>query len=135
MITEPKKRDVALVVDDSPETLRLLTDALDGAGMTVMVALDGASALRIIEQVTPDVILLDAVMPEMDGFDLAQAVRANPRNAHIPIVGLSSSCNAHIRECSARVGLSDVVAKFDRQGLIAALQQQHEPLQQTLKCA
>ena len=43
MITEPKKRDVALVVDDSPETLRLLTDALDGAGMTVMVALDGAS--------------------------------------------------------------------------------------------
>jgi PleD family two-component response regulator len=47
MITEPKKRDVALVVDDSPETLRLLTDALDGAGMTVMVALDGASAMQI----------------------------------------------------------------------------------------
>ena len=44
MITEPKKRDVVLVVDDSPETLRLLTDALDGAGMTVMVALDGAAA-------------------------------------------------------------------------------------------
>jgi CheY-like chemotaxis protein len=44
MITEPKKRDIALVVDDSPETLRLLTDALDGAGMTVMVALDGAAA-------------------------------------------------------------------------------------------
>ena len=42
MITESKKRDVALIVDDSPETLRLLTDALDGAGMTVMVALDGA---------------------------------------------------------------------------------------------
>jgi CheY-like chemotaxis protein len=46
MSTEPKKRDVALVVDDSPETLRLLTDALDGAGMTVMVALDGAAAMR-----------------------------------------------------------------------------------------
>ena len=63
MITEPKKRDVALVVDDSPETLRLLTDSLDGAGMTVMVALDGASAMRIIDQITPDIILLDAVMP------------------------------------------------------------------------
>ena len=49
MITETKKRDVALVVDDSPETLRLLTDALDGAGMTVMVALDGASAMRIVD--------------------------------------------------------------------------------------
>ena len=53
MITEAKKRDVALVVDDSPETLRLLTDALDGAGMTVMVALDGAGALRIVDQITP----------------------------------------------------------------------------------
>ena len=49
MITEPKKRDVALIVDDSPETLRLLTDALDGAGMTVMVAMDGAAAMRIVD--------------------------------------------------------------------------------------
>ena len=48
MITESKKRDVALIVDDSPETLRLLTDALDGAGMTVMVALDGAAADRVM---------------------------------------------------------------------------------------
>ena len=63
MITESKKRDVALVVDDSPETLRLLTDALDGAGMTVMVALDGAAAMRIVDQITPDIVLLDAVMP------------------------------------------------------------------------
>ena len=63
MITETKKRDVALIVDDSPETLRLLTDALDGAGMTVMVALDGAAAMRIVDQITPDIVLLDAVMP------------------------------------------------------------------------
>src|SRR5216684_1756226 len=63
MITESKKRDVALVIDDSPETLRLLTDALDGAGMTVMVAMDGAAAMRIVEQITPDIVLLDAVMP------------------------------------------------------------------------
>jgi len=54
MTTETKKRDVALVVDDSPETLRLLTDALDGAGMTVMVAMDGAAAMRIVDQITPD---------------------------------------------------------------------------------
>ena len=51
MTTEQRKRDVALVVDDSPETLRLLTDALDSAGMTVMVALDGASAMRIVDQI------------------------------------------------------------------------------------
>ena len=53
MIIEAKSRDTVLIVDDSPETLRMLTDALDGAGMTVMVALDGASALRIGEQIVP----------------------------------------------------------------------------------
>ena len=73
MTTETKKRDVALVVDDSPETLRLLTDALDGAGMTVMVAMDGAAAMRIVDQITPDIILLDAVMPGIDGFEIGRA--------------------------------------------------------------
>ena len=58
-----------LVVDDFPETLRLLTDALDGAGMTVMVAMDGAAATRIVDQITPYIILLDAVMPGMDGSE------------------------------------------------------------------
>ena len=57
-----------LVVDDSPETLRMLTDALDQAGMTVMVALDGSAAMKVVEQITPDIILLDAVMPGFDGF-------------------------------------------------------------------
>jgi DNA-binding response OmpR family regulator len=75
MITESKKRDVALVVDDSPETLRLLTDALDGAGMTVMVAMDGAAAMRIVDQITPDIILLDAVMPGMDGFETCRRLK------------------------------------------------------------
>ena len=75
MTTDPNKRDVALVVDDSPETLRLLTDALDGAGMTVMVAMDGAAAMRIVDQITPDIVLLDAVMPGMDGFETCRRLK------------------------------------------------------------
>jgi DNA-binding NarL/FixJ family response regulator len=86
MITEPRKRDVALVVDDSPETLRLLTDALDGAGMTVMVALDGASAMRIVEQITPDIVLLDAVMPGMDGFETCKRLKRDAGLDHVPII-------------------------------------------------
>ena len=86
MITEPKKRDVALVVDDSPETLRLLTDALDGAGMTVMVALDGASAMRIVDQITPDIVLLDAVMPGMDGFETCKRLKRDAGLANVPII-------------------------------------------------
>jgi DNA-binding response OmpR family regulator/DNA-binding CsgD family transcriptional regulator len=86
MITESKKRDVALVVDDSPETLRLLTDALDGAGMTVMVALDGASAMRIVDQITPDIVLLDAVMPGLDGFETCRRLKRDAGLDHVPII-------------------------------------------------
>jgi DNA-binding NarL/FixJ family response regulator len=86
MITESKKRDVALVVDDSPETLRLLTDALDGAGMTVMVALDGAAAMRIVDQITPDIVLLDAVMPGMDGFETCRRLKRDAGLVNVPII-------------------------------------------------
>ena len=86
MITEPKKRDVALVVDDSPETLRLLTDALDGAGMTVMVAMDGAAAMRIVDQITPDIILLDAVMPGMDGFETSRRLKREAGLSNVPVI-------------------------------------------------
>jgi DNA-binding NarL/FixJ family response regulator len=86
MTTESKKRDVALVVDDSPETLRLLTDALDGAGMTVMVAMDGAAAMRIVDQITPDIILLDAVMPGMDGFETCRRLKRDAGLSNVPVI-------------------------------------------------
>ena len=86
MTTEQRKRDVALVVDDSPETLRLLTDALDSAGMTVMVALDGASAMRIVDQITPDIVLLDAVMPGMDGFETCRRLKRDAGLDGVPII-------------------------------------------------
>ncbi len=86
MITESKKRDVALIVDDSPETLRLLTDALDGAGMTVMVAMDGAAAMRIVDQITPDIILLDAVMPGMDGFETCRRLKRDAGLSNVPVI-------------------------------------------------
>ncbi len=86
MTHDPKRRDVALVIDDSPETLRLLTDALDAAGMTVMVALDGAAAMRIVEQITPDIILLDAVMPGMDGFETCRRLKRDAGLGHVPVI-------------------------------------------------
>jgi DNA-binding response OmpR family regulator/DNA-binding CsgD family transcriptional regulator len=94
MTNDLKKRDIVLVVDDSPETLRMLTDALDGAGMTVMVALDGAAAMRIVEQITPDIILLDAVMPGLDGFETCRRLKRNPMLSDVPVIfmtGLAES--------------------------------------------
>jgi DNA-binding NarL/FixJ family response regulator len=86
MITDLKRSDVVLIVDDSPETLRLLTDALDNAGMTVMVALDGAAAMRIVEQITPDIVLLDAIMPGIDGFETCRRLKRDAGLSSVPVI-------------------------------------------------
>jgi DNA-binding NarL/FixJ family response regulator len=83
-----------LVVDDTPDTLALLTDALEEAGMTVLVALDGQSALERAQRVAPDIILLDALMPGLDGFETCQRLKALPAAANVPVVfmtGLSET--------------------------------------------
>jgi DNA-binding response OmpR family regulator len=83
-----------LVVDDSPETLRMLTDALEEAGMTVLVAREGEYALSIIERVLPDIILMDALMPGTDGFETCRRLKQNKALAHVPVIfmtGLSDT--------------------------------------------
>jgi two-component system chemotaxis sensor kinase CheA len=65
-------------------------------------------------------------MPDMNGFQLAEAVRADPRTAELPVIALSSVVSAEAIERGRRVGFHDYVAKFDRQGLIAALKEQTE---------
>ena len=72
-----ESRDIVLVVDDSPETLRMLTDAIEDAGMTVLVAREGEYALSIIERVLPDIILMDALMPGTDGFETCRRLKQN----------------------------------------------------------
>lgn len=80
------QRDVVLVVDDSPGTLGLLNDALDDAGYTVLVATDGASAVALVERVTPDIILMDAMMPGMDGFEACRRIKRLNSLASVPVI-------------------------------------------------
>jgi DNA-binding response OmpR family regulator/DNA-binding CsgD family transcriptional regulator len=85
-MSKVEARNIVLVVDDSPETLRMLTDALEDAGMTVLVARDGNHALAMIDRITPDVILMDAVMPGMDGFETCRQLKRNQALAHVPVI-------------------------------------------------
>ena len=87
MTTETsKQRDIILVVDDSPETLSLLTDALERSGATVLVAIDGDSTLSLVRKITPDIILLDAVMPRMDGFEVCRRLKSIATVSHVPVI-------------------------------------------------
>jgi DNA-binding response OmpR family regulator len=106
-----KDRDLVLVVDDSPNTLRMLTDAIEEAGMTVLVAREGEHALSIVEKVTPDVILMDAVMPGADGFETCRRLKQNRALAHVPVIFMTGlSDTEHIIE-GLEAGGVDYVTK------------------------
>lgn len=77
---------VVLVVDDSPGTLGMLNSALEAAGYTVLLAQSGTAALALMERVTPDIVLMDAVMPGMDGFETCARLKRSRMNAGVPIV-------------------------------------------------
>src|ERR1700739_245824 len=97
----PRKecRNIVLVVDDSPGTLGVLTDAIEEAGMTVLVAREDSEALAIAEKVAPDVILMDAVMPGTDGFETCRRLKQNKALAHVPIIFMTGlSATEHIIE-------------------------------------
>ncbi|MEP3048819.1 MAG: DNA-binding response regulator [Roseibium sp.] len=88
------RRDTVLVVDDSPDSLGFVTEALKETGIAVLVATSGEAALSICEKVTPDTILMDALMPELDGFETCKRIKENPALQHVPVIfmtGLSET--------------------------------------------
>ena len=114
-----------LLVDDAPFFRNMLAPVLKAAGYAVTPAASVDEALALLQGSRRfDVVVTDIEMPGKDGFELASAVRANPRTANVPIIGLSSLVSAEAIERGRQVGLHDYVAKFDRQGLIAALKEQ-----------
>lgn len=86
--------NVVLVVDDSLDSIHMLNNVLEDAKFTVLVALEGNQALTITQNIRPDIILLDAVMPNMDGFETCKRLKQNPQLADVPIIfmtGLSDT--------------------------------------------
>jgi two-component system, chemotaxis family, sensor kinase CheA len=114
-----------LLIDDAPFFRNMLTPVLKAAGYAVSSAASAQEALALLQDGRQfDVVITDIEMPGMDGFELASAMRSNPSTAGLPIIGLSSLVSAEAIERGRQVGLHDYVAKFDRQGLIAALKEQ-----------
>lgn len=97
---------IVMVVDDAPQSLGALCSELESAGYTVIVATDGASALQRLDLVTPDAILMDALMPSLDGFETCRRIKAEAAWSHVPMIfmtGLSET--------------SEIVKGFDAGGV------------------
>jgi DNA-binding response OmpR family regulator/DNA-binding CsgD family transcriptional regulator len=103
--------DVVLIVDDVPDNLSVLHDALDESGYTVLVATHGEAALQRAAQALPDLVLLDAMMPGMDGFEVAKRLKADAKTAHIPIIFMTGLLDTEYLVAALESGGVDYVTK------------------------
>ena len=114
-----------LLIDDSPFFRNMLTPVLQAVGYAVTAAASAPEALAMFKSGRAfDVVVTDIEMPEMSGFEFAERLHGDPLTADLPIIALSSVVSAEAVERGRQVGFYDYVAKFDRQGLIAALKEQ-----------
>lgn len=85
-MNDAEAKTIVLVVDDSPDTLAMLTAALEQIGALVLIATDGERAMTTVTRIVPDIILLDAVMPNMDGFETCRRLKRLPALADVPVI-------------------------------------------------
>ncbi len=111
---------VVLIVDDVPENLAVLHDALDESGFTVLVANHGEAALGRAAEVVPDIILLDAMMPGMDGFEVCRHLRAHIATRHVPVIFMTGLTETEHVLAAFDAGGTDYISKPVRQSEVLA---------------
>ncbi|MBB5393419.1 MULTISPECIES: response regulator transcription factor [unclassified Herbaspirillum] len=111
MISTTFDRHVVLIVDDMPDNLAMLSDALDESGHIVLVATDGLSALERLDRITPDLILLDAMMPGIDGFETCRRIKLIRSVNHVPVVFMTGLSETEHVVRGFEVGGIDYVTK------------------------
>jgi len=111
VLDQRDRRTFALVVDDSITVRRVTQRLLERNGMRVLTAKDGVDALSLLQEHSPDIILLDIEMPRMDGYEVAAHVRNDPRLRHIPIVMITSRVSEKHRARAIELGVDDYLGK------------------------
>lgn len=111
MMSTTFDRHVVLIVDDKPDNLAMLSDSLDESGHIVLVATDGISALERLDYITPDLILLDAMMPGIDGFETCKRIKLIKSVNHVPVVFMTGLTETEHVVRGFEVGGIDYVTK------------------------
>lgn len=100
-----------LAVDDEPHILRLVAFSLRSGGFEVLEAGDGLAAIDIARSEHPDLILMDAMMPALDGYEACRRIKADPQTSDIPVVMLTAKTQAAERKAGLEAGAKDYVCK------------------------
>ena len=104
-------RKRVLVVDDEPDVLLLCRVNLDFEGYDILEARDGEEALRVVREEQPDVVLLDVMMPRMDGWQALEAIKADPATTDIPVVMLTAKVQDEDQIRGWEAGAADYITK------------------------
>jgi DNA-binding response OmpR family regulator len=105
------EKGVILIVDDTPTNLQMLFDFLEDSGLNVVVAEDGESAIEMAEYAPPDLILLDVLMPEMDGFETCRRLKTNQITQDIPVIFLTALSDKVDKVKGLKLGAVDYITK------------------------
>ncbi|MGL5064922.1 MAG: response regulator, partial [Microcoleus sp.] len=100
-----------LIVDDTPNNIRLLFDLLNRSGFVVSVVKSGETALQKLPQIQPDLILLDVMMPGIDGFETCRRIKANPEHSDIPIIFMTALSDTERIVTGLQLGAVDYITK------------------------
>lgn len=121
--------NVILVVDDNPSNLQILFTCLEKAGHKILVAQNGENALKIAESLLPDLILLDVLMPGLDGFETCRFLKSNSSTQNIPVIFLTALSESRNKIQGFEVGGVDYITKPIEQREVLARIQTHLTLQ------
>lgn len=125
---EPLRPRLVLVVDDSVTVRKVTSRLLERHGMNVLTAKDGVDAMALLQEHTPDLMLLDIEMPRMDGFEVAMQVRADPRLQQLPIIMITSRTGQKHRDRAMAIGVNDYLGKpYQESVLLESIAQWSRP--------
>jgi CheY-like chemotaxis protein len=115
---------IILIVDDDPKSMTLTKDLLKISGYATIQAVDGVQGVELAKSAKPDLILMDIIMPKMDGYAACHDIKADPVTENIPVVMLSSIGHDLNKKLAKQVGADGYITKpFSRQDLIDAISQ------------
>ncbi|MBR8836141.1 MAG: hybrid sensor histidine kinase/response regulator [Stigonema ocellatum SAG 48.90 = DSM 106950] len=123
MIADPLSKPMhILLVDDNPNNIKVLWEAIQGCGWKALMATDGESAIEQTEYAAPDLILLDVMMPGIDGFETCRRLKANPITQNIPVIFMTALSDSIDKVKGLEIGAVDYITKpFQQEEVIARL--------------
>ncbi|MDZ8107092.1 MAG: response regulator [Nostoc sp. DedQUE12a] len=129
-VTNPFENCIILIVDDVPNNLKVLSDTLADAGFEVAIATSGESALQQLEHTTVSLILLDVMMPGMNGFETCERIKANAKTQNIPIIFITALSESVNKVTGFELGAVDYITKPFQQSEVLARVRTHLKLNQ-----